>query len=181
MSDKNKGGKPTPAAETQPQAAAQVVNPPVEEEAVPDEKDQAELAAARVADEQAQATAAQPAPEPAPEPEAPEVVAVRQAFKTFEDGIAQRELQIEANSQKVTMLQEQVEKENEALTEEIDNLRNTLRTKFGGLFGQAARHARRRPRSRPATAMPRSPQPSPPAATAAGPVPTTAKATARAT
>jgi len=35
-------------------------------------------------------------------------------------------------------LQAQVEKENESLEEEIAGLRNTLRTKFGGLFGQAS-------------------------------------------
>jgi hypothetical protein len=141
MSDKNKGGKP--AADVQPVAAQQVnQTAQVEEEAVPDERDQAELAAAREADAQAQAQPAQPEPEPeAPEaPEAPEVLAIRQAFAAFEDRITAYERE-----------NEQKRAEIEANEEKINELRSTLRTKFGGLFGQSASPVRSAPTKKQAS------------------------------
>lgn len=128
MSDKTKSGKPEATKdEVKPTAAAAVVatSAPEEDES-PDEKDLAELEAARLADKPAATvTAPEPEAEVEMEEDSPEVAALKQAFKAFDDKIAAHEKAI---------ADKKVEIENHETA--ITKLKDTLRTKFGGLVGQ---------------------------------------------
>lgn len=133
---------------TKATAAADTANEEEEEE-LPDERDRAELEEARQADSQRGASSEsqeEEVPEE-PEDEPEEIVALRAAFQRVQDKIDWHTQEIEKHREEI--------KEHETQTEELKDM---LRTKFGGLVGSIGGMSERRGPGRPAQGQ-RKPQP----------------------